>query len=91
MKKIGELFNKKPFQKGVLDEKTLFFIIKKVIRNEFGEIGCENVFPDKIIEKTLILKALSSLWSSEIWLRKDYLVKKINQEAGDELIEKIKI
>lgn len=91
MKTIRELFQKKSFQKGVLDEKTLFFIVKKIIEGEFGKVGSENVYPDKIINKTLILKTSGSLWSSEVWLRKDYLMKKINQEAGDNLIEKIRV
>jgi hypothetical protein len=89
MLSIKELINKKKPQG--LDEKTLLFLANKVIERAFGKVGRENIVPEKIISKTLILRSSGSLWASEMWLRRHEIASGINREAGDEVIEKIKV
>jgi hypothetical protein len=77
--------------RGVLDEKTVFHIAKKVLVEEYGIRGGENIIPTFYKEKKLFLSARSSLWGNEIWLERDRLKEKMNTLLGDEAIEEIKM
>lgn len=92
MKKIGQLIRKNPvnMQKrpAVMDEKSLFFIFQSVIREEYGKQGAGQVTARLFKDKKLFVKAGSSNWANEIWLNREYLVKKMNREIGwDEVRE----
>lgn len=75
----------------VLDEKTLFYICKKVLVEEYGVRGGENIIPVFYKEKHLFLAPKSSLWGNEVWLQRESLKRKINALAGTEAIVEIKI
>ena len=75
----------------VLDEKTVFKKKKKVLVEEYGIRGGENIIPTFYKEKKLFLSARSSLWGNEIWLERDRLKEKMNTLLGDEAIEEIKM
>jgi predicted nucleic acid-binding Zn ribbon protein len=77
-------------QKTELDEKTVFFIFKKVVQEEFGTLGREKFSTQHFSNKTIFIKSNSSAWSSELWANQERIVSKINQELGEELVEKIK-
>jgi predicted nucleic acid-binding Zn ribbon protein len=92
MKSIKNYLSKKDlFQTRNIDEKTIFYIFKKVVKEEFGNIGADKFKAEYFKDKTIFIKSDSSVWSSELWLNKDKIVRKINQEAGGKVIEKIKI
>lgn len=96
MKSLGSLLQKKFSKKNKekkleLDEKTAFFIFRKVIQKEFGVLGSEKFSPEHFAKKTIFIKSNSPAWSAELWMNKERIVSKINQELGEELIEKIKI
>jgi hypothetical protein len=96
MKSLQNLLAKK-FQersvpkKMVLDDKTVFFVFKKVIQEEFGNLGVENFKPDYFDGKKIFIKCFSSNWASELWLNKNKIVRKINKELGEDVIEEIKV
>jgi len=96
MKSLASLLKKDFFKKNhrkktEVDDKTIFFIFKKIIREEFGAIGSEKFIPDKFSNKTVFIKSTSPAWSAEMWMNEKRIAAKINQELGEELVEEIKI
>lgn len=97
MRNLKDLLPKKRYApeshqtQGVLDEKTVFYIAKKVLVEEYGLRGGENIIPTLYKEKKLFLSARSSLWGNEIWLERDRLREKMNILLGGEAIREIKI
>lgn len=95
MKSLKQLLNKKnpagKIKKAPLDNETIFFIFKKIIKEDFGQIGAAKFMPDYFTSKTLFIKSTSSTWSSELWLNRQRIIRKINVELGEEFIKEIKI
>jgi hypothetical protein len=92
MKVLGDILRKRKITKAmVLDDKTIFFVFKKVIEEEFGLIGKQKFTPDYFTHKTLFIKADNSAWSSELWTNKLRIIKKINEELGEDVVENIKM
>lgn len=91
MKKINQLLKHKDFKKTALDEKTVFYIFKKIVKYEYGKKGAENLKPDFYKSGKLFIKAQSSNWASEAWINRQNIIKKINQELDMEEIKEIKI
>lgn len=95
MKKIGQLikknsisFERKPT---AIDEKSLFFIFQTVLREEYGKQGVGQVTAHFFKDKKLFVKTGNSNWANEVWLNREYLVRKINKEIGWEEIKEIVI
>ena len=74
-----------------IDEKTVFFIAKKVLVTEYGVRGGENIIPTLYKEKKLFLSSRSSLWGNEVWLERQSLREKMNSLLGGEAITEIKL
>lgn len=95
MKKLGSLLKKNILTQSAaptaIDEKSLFFIFKTVIKQEYGRQGEEQVQPHFWKDKKLFVKTGNSNWANEIWLNKEYLVRKINKEIGWEEVREIAI
>lgn len=92
MKALGDILSGRKIKKArVLDDKTVFFVFKKVIEEEFGLIGKQKFAPDYFANKTLFIRAENSIWSSELWTNKARIIKKINQEIGENVVENIKM
>ena len=93
MKNIKDLLPKRQVvaKVPVLDEKTIFYIAKKVLVEEYGLRGGENIIPSLYQEKKLFLSSRSSLWGNEVWLEKERLRDKMNTWLGTEGILEIKV
>ena len=92
MKAIGDFLGKKNFHKTQsLDDKTIFFIFRKVIRSEFGNLGLEKFVPDYFSGKTLFIKSDSAVWKAELWTNRGKITDLINHEIGDNVVERIKV
>ncbi len=74
-----------------LDEQTVFYIATKVLKEEYGFRGAENIIPSFYKEKKLHLASRSSLWGNEVWLERDRLKEKMNNLLGTEAVVEIKI
>lgn len=74
-----------------IDEKTIFFIAKKILVMEYGIRGGENIIPTLYQDKKLYLSSRSSLWGNEIWLEREHLKEKMNNLLGGEAIVEIKL
>lgn len=73
------------------DEKTVFFIARKVLAEEYGLRGGENIIPTLYKDKKLFLSARSSLWGNEMWLERERLRERMNGLLGNEGVVEIKI
>lgn len=76
---------------GALDEQTIFFACRKVIREEFGVRGSENITPHSYREKKLYVSPAGSLWASEILLRKRLISERINALLGSEAVVDVRL
>lgn len=74
-----------------IDEKAVFHIARRVIIEEYGVRGGENIIPTFYKEKKLFLAPRSSLWASEILLGRTHICKRINDTFGTEAVKEIKI
>lgn len=84
MKKIGNLLDKRRFAKKInIDQQSVFYIFNIIIKEEYGKQGAENIKPIFFKDKKIFIKATSSTWASEILAQKKYIVKKINDQLGD--------
>lgn len=95
MKKLGQLIKKNPIKlhsrPAAIDEQSVYFIFQSVIREEYGKQGAGQVTPHFLKDKKLFVRTGSSNWANEIWLNREYLVKKMNREIGWEEIKEIAI
>jgi len=92
MKKIGQLLNQKDLsEKKALDDKAIFYIFTKIIKEYYGNKGAENIKPHFYKRGKIFIKSLSSVWANEIWLNQKEIIEKINSEIGAEEVTDIKI
>lgn len=92
MKKISDILrSKKSLNKKTLDEKSIFYFFNKVIEREYGNKGLANLCPNFLKSKKLFVKAKSSVWANELWINRDEIAGKINEEIGSEEIKEIKV
>jgi len=92
MKALADiLFHRKIQKKQAINDKTVFFVFKKVIEAEFGQIGKQKFTPDYFARKILFVKAQNSAWSAELWTNKARIIAKINTELGEAGVENIKL
>lgn len=77
--------------RGDLDEKTVLYITRKVIEEEYGKKGAENVVPKRYKDKTLFINALQSVWANEIVLEKERLCVLLNKKLGKGGIQEIRV
>ncbi|NTU67092.1 MAG: DUF721 domain-containing protein [Candidatus Moranbacteria bacterium] len=91
MKALRSLLNNKKFSSPtVLDDKTVFYVFKKVIKEDFGNIGIEKFVPDYFAKGILFIKPESSAWAAELWMNKKRIIRKINEEIGEDALSDIK-
>lgn len=92
MKKLEQLLNQKDLnKKAALDEKAIFYIFSKIIKEFYGNKGIENIRPHFYKKGKIFIKSPSSNWTNEIWLNRKEILERINSEIGAEEISDIKI
>ena len=91
MKNLKALIGSKGFTLKKIDDKTVFFVCKKVLIEEYGIRGGENIIPVLFKEKKLFLSPRSSLWGNEAYLQRKRLCERINTLLGGPIVEEIKL
>jgi hypothetical protein len=87
MKTLGSFIDKKTLvRSSVVDQQTVFYVFQLIIKEEYGKQGIENIIPVFFKEKKIFIKASGSTWASEIWLKRGYIIKRVNKELGGEEI-----
>ncbi|MEF3692283.1 MAG: hypothetical protein V3574_04495 [Candidatus Moraniibacteriota bacterium] len=87
----GFLKNRNIVAKNELDQESVFYIFKGLIRIKFGEVGVLNVIPDFYKKGVIFLKIANSNWANEIWLNKQMLIDEMNLKIGNKDIVDIKV
>ncbi|NTW13846.1 MAG: DUF721 domain-containing protein [Candidatus Moranbacteria bacterium] len=73
------------------DEKTIFFLAEKVVLGLYGVRGRENIVPRYWKGGKLFFSCQSPLWANELWITREILSEKINQELGNVVVKEIKV
>ena len=83
MKDLKQLLKKRKIgAKVALDEKSVFFVFNKIIKEEYGKQGAEHIQPRFLKDKKIFAESDSSAWASEIWLNKARIIARVNEEIG---------
>jgi len=94
MKNIQDILKRKAGreargEKKELDEKTIGRVFLEAAKGEIKNIEDGDIREMKIKEKTLYIKTAHPVVSSELFLRRDKILKKTNEIAGGKVIEKV--
>jgi len=91
MKSLESLLQKRKKELQVsLDEKDIFYVFRHIIKEEFGNIGASKFQPDYFGKKVLIVKCESSTWANELFLNQSRILRKMSEDLGEGIVEKIK-
>lgn len=92
MRQIGKFLEYKKInpQKNI-DQESVFYILKSVIKVKYGDMGILNLKPEYYKDGIVFIKAGNSNWANELWLNRKILIDEINKKIGEEEILEIKI
>lgn len=79
------------FHAAKLDDKTVFFLFRKIIREEYGNRGVNELSPVSFSEGILSIKASNPLYSNELWMRRETLIDRMNRELGEAGILEVRL
>lgn len=65
-------------QSSLVDDKTVFFLFRKIIREEYGIRGVAELEPAIFSEGVLSVKSNNPLYSSELWIRREAIIARMN-------------
>lgn len=94
MKRIGLFISNKAQQNKVsarLEDKDIFYLFERIIKQEYGNQGTKNLKAGYYKNGKLYIKSDSSIFSSELLLNKNEIIRKLNQEIGNNEIVDIKV
>jgi hypothetical protein len=96
MKSIKSLLNKKAgaakmSRQTNLNDKDVFYVFKKVIQEEFGNVGAAKLKPNYFGKNILYVKSESSAWASELWLNKNLILRRLKKELGADAVKEVKL
>lgn len=84
------LNNRKDLRKITFDNKDVFYVFSRVMKKEFGDIGAGKFQADYFGKKVLVVRCESPAWASELWLNKEKIMRKMNEELGEGAVDKIR-
>lgn len=79
------------FHPSQLDDKTVLFLFRKIIREEYGNRGVNELSPVTFSDGVLSIKASNPLYSNELWMRRDVLIDRMNRELGEVGVTEVKL
>ncbi|MFA7318974.1 MAG: DciA family protein [Parcubacteria group bacterium] len=90
MKALRDLLVKKKAATTTLSDKDIFYIFRRIIKEEYGNVGAEKIQSDFYKNGTLFLKSESSIWSAEAFSNRSFIIRKMNDELGEKVVREIK-
>ena len=91
MKDLKSLLGKRQDLKKIsFDNKDVFYVFTRVMKKEFGEIGAAKFQADYFGKCVLVIRCESPAWAQELWMNKEKIIKKMNEELGEGAVKKIK-
>ena len=79
------------FRSAALDDKTIFFLFRKIVKEEYGSRGANELTPTAFAEGVLSIKASSPLYSNELWIRRETLIDRMNRELGTSAVKEVQL
>jgi hypothetical protein len=90
MKSLKNILGRKKIGKAsFLDEKTVEGILFSALQKEAKNIDRSDIKEVKFKDKMIIIKTIHPAVASEIWRKRESVIAWINEEAGNEIIEKL--
>lgn len=83
--------DKKTIQVTSVDEKTIFFLMEKIVEREYGRKGIQEIVPKKYSGGKLIVRAQNAIWANEVCLQKAALINALNALLGSDELKKIQV
>lgn len=80
-----------PAQVTSIDDKTVFFLFRKLIREEYGTRGVAELEPVTFTDSVLSIKANNPLYSSELWIRREAILGKMNAALEQEAVRELRL
>ncbi len=74
-----------------LDDKTVFFLFRKIIQEEYGTRGVAELEPAAFSEGILSVKSNNPLYSSELWIRREKILERMNAIFEQDAIQEIRL
>ncbi len=96
MKKIQEILKGKISRdnrggKAELDEKTIVKVFLEAVKGELKNFDETDIRDTKFKNKILYIKTIHPVVSSELFLRRENIIKRINKIAGKAVVERMVI
>ncbi|TXH06104.1 MAG: DUF721 domain-containing protein [Candidatus Moraniibacteriota bacterium] len=93
MRSLKEFFGKRGSsdQCGPLYDKTVFFIFRKIIREEYGTRGAAELEPASFSEGVLAVKSRNPLYSNELIIRQESIREKINSALEQDAVQELRL
>ena len=94
MKTLKSLLSKRKelhLAPAALTDKDIFYIFRRVVKEEFGALGESKFQADYFKNKTIFIKSESSVWAAELFSNRSRIVRKLNEELGEGAIRDIKL
>ncbi len=73
----------------LIDDKTVFYVFRKIIREEYGLRGVTELDPAGFSDGILSIKANNPLYSSELWIRREIIIGRINTTLEQAVVQEI--
>ncbi len=93
MESLKTHFSKKKTTPSVkaVDEKTLFFVFKKIIVAQYGERGATQITLAFFKNGVLGVRTESPLWANELFLMRGSLLDRLNKDLGGHMVSDLKL
>lgn len=100
MKNIGNYLAKKRVQNNDkkkslpaldIDDHTVMHLFSRSVRDEYGRQGEKNIVPQFYKNGIIFVRIQNSIWAQELWMRRSFFVKNLNEKIGTKIIKNIKI
>lgn len=92
MKSLRNLLKKhKQIKMHSLDDKDVFYVFQRVMKEEYGNYGSEKLKADFFKNKTVFVKSESPAFASELWTHRQKIIRKMNEELGEGAVREIKV
>lgn len=74
-----------------IDDKTIFFLFRKMIREEYGTRGSAELEPVAFADGVLSIKANNPLYSSELWVRRETIRERMNTALEQDAVLELRL
>ncbi|HRZ94952.1 MAG TPA: DciA family protein [Candidatus Moranbacteria bacterium] len=72
-------------------DKDVFYVFSRVIKEEYGNYGAEKLRADFFKNRTVFVKSESPTFASELWINRQKIIRKMNEELGEGAVKEIKL